>query len=435
MSEILPIQAKFIAGPPSLAVPDADLALINASSASPFGADDIAIFACVMATQGLTTYATKLGTSSLINFAADAAAGTPYLLDHNPDGGVYGYTYAGQYDPAKGEARAAVFLPRGRRPAGYGSKTSDQEIADIAAGMRRSVSVGFGGALTEWQCDICGNDVFSVDCEHLPGMKFDGQLATATVENAHLLELSGVFQGACPGAVIGKAEQMYSASRFGSHQFRGWLDQMEIPDPTKFTSTRIMALKETPSPGKENTPMREKLASALATCGLTTMAALVLGAQSDDLDVLAKNLSAQVGEEVRAQIAKDPMRTALAAAEITHPDQLTAMKADAAKWQGVAAAKRTEAKANATLAYAAKPAELSAALEDIEATADGPAFDRLCARLDADAPAKEGAKAQTRPVEMGTVATFATDDRQAPAQPQPVAADIYTSRKKAAPTK
>jgi signal peptide peptidase SppA len=186
---------------------------------------------------------------------------------------------------------------------------------------------------------------------------------------------------------------------------------------------------------EENPMSKSLMAAALAALGLHNMAGKAMAAPDDDPQALATLLAADMGNEVQAQLDANPLLMSLKESGVLNLDQLQAMSAAATKWQGVAAAKRTEAKANAALAYAAKPGELAAALEDIEATADGPAFDRLCARLDKDAPAKEGAKAQTKPVEMGTVATFATDDRQAPAQPQPVAADIYTSRKKAAPTK
>lgn len=63
------------------------------------------------------------------------------------------------------------------------------------------------------------------------------------------------------------------------------------------------------------------------------------------------------------------------------------LKAKAAAYDAATPTKRAQAKASAAIAYAADEQARQHALEDIDAIADGPALDRIAARLDAAAKA------------------------------------------------
>lgn len=316
---------------------DAALEKINQATQKPLTSADVTIFSACMATTALTDYATRLGESTLKNFAADATEGRAYLREHRAYDGVYGYTFAGRYDAHSKRALGNVYIVKTAPDPAVAVKRQ-QEAADIETGLRREVSVGFGGAETLFKCDLCGNNIFSGDCPHLLGRLLEGVLQTATVENGHLMELSGVYKGACPGAAVEKATRMFRAQQFSAKEYRGWLDQMEVADPTR---TLITPSDNSPSSNteqgkKETKPMRDKLAAALTRCGLTALAVAVLGAK-DDEEAVAKELSAQVGKEVETQLAAHPLLKQLSAAGISDEAGLKVMLQQAQDGQTYAA--------------------------------------------------------------------------------------------------
>lgn len=73
--------------------------------------------------------------------------------------------------------------------------------------------MGFYGG--RWICNLCGQDYFRA-CPHLAGLQYESQdgdvvrlvLATVGVHEAHLAEVSAVFDGSTPDATIIKARTM-----------------------------------------------------------------------------------------------------------------------------------------------------------------------------------------------------------------------------------
>lgn len=317
---ILPVAATFVPGPSDGALSDNDLAKINARTVKPYSANDLYGFACVMATNGLTDYGTRMGASSLINFASDAENGVPYHIMHERQPAPYGYTFAGQYDAGANQARAGVFIPRGRMPAGKDARTSNQEISDLASGMRREVSVGFGGALMSMTCDVCQQDAMSWDCPHVPGMRYDGKLATATVDNARLVELSGVDRGACPGAVVGKAREMFARNQLSAKSFADWCDKAHVPN-----ELRTYSIPASAGEGVQSMALRIALITALTAAALGEFAKPLSNIE-DDPDKLSQALAGQIrshiDSEVANRLAADPLLGALKTAEIGDPAKL-----------------------------------------------------------------------------------------------------------------
>ena len=399
MSDLLPIRATFVAGAPEGQVSDADLALINATTAKPFRAEAVFVFSCVMSTGELDDHCTRMGVSSLRNYGTDARRGRPYLVNHRTDEGIFGYTYDGHYEEVQNQARAAVFIPRGRMPAGKDGRSSNQEIADLMAGMRREVSVRFGGPLTECRCDLCGNDVFSLECMHLPGMRFDGVLATATVENAQLAEVSGVWSGSNPSALIGKAEELRAKSRFSTREWRGWCERMHIPDAARFIS-----LPPTPPPakeGKEKKPMREALqalAAAVAAQGFARTSAALLAAPED------VNLPALLDKELRAELQAradaDPFRAACLAAKVKDADELTEKLAQASEYE---TSVRAETKKYADILFEARGAAMHPVIDSMDFKSVKSMRDTYGSQIDERFPNKR----QTTPPEPNAT-NFAT---------------------------
>jgi len=162
-------------------------------------------------------YDTRMGLSTLRNFAADAETGVAYLRAHvnreDPTGGTLRGRFEDAGDGGVARALADFYVPL--------TPANAEHVARIKAGVVRDLSVGFYGG--EWMCSICGKDMLdwlSRDgCRHLLGFTYtprdeagepsgDPVKARATIENAHLAEVSGVYDGATPGAMIQKARAM-----------------------------------------------------------------------------------------------------------------------------------------------------------------------------------------------------------------------------------
>jgi hypothetical protein len=163
----------------------------------------------------LDAYYTRMMPSSLKNYAAEAAEGVSFQDSHQTDALTFmmGRTLTGEYIGAQGDGKARVLVNL------YTIQNLPETgnfISKYRTGIARDVSIGFYGGT--FICSICGLDMMSWDCWHYPGREVeveeentDGSktvrkvIATADVEDAHLAELSAVYKGATPGAVIVKA--------------------------------------------------------------------------------------------------------------------------------------------------------------------------------------------------------------------------------------
>jgi hypothetical protein len=205
----------------------------------------------------LDAYMTRMDVPSLRNYARDATAGVMFLDSHDKRQLGYGQSIRGEF---VGAAAGAVDgrQPDDKDPARVlidfytipgiqlGRVSSDSFIAGVQAGIINDVSIGF---LPErFECNLCGKDPFdwwSMECMHVPGAYYDEggkQVVTprtkgavqafAWVRNAHLSEVSAVFDGATTGAYIQKAKFLAEAGEV-SRQVATLLErQLRIRLPT-----------------------------------------------------------------------------------------------------------------------------------------------------------------------------------------------------------
>lgn len=166
----------------------------------------------------LDSHFTHMSESTLRNYAEDANRGVAFLRGHNWRELPVGYSI-----------EATIVNESGRQSviAGFytvrGIADTDDLIKRMESKILRDVSVGFHGGRAI--CDLCGQDFW--DCRHFPGLKYETkegdvvktELATFTIEDARLSEVSGVFDGSTPEAMIRKAHD---------HAFRGLLDPKQI---------------------------------------------------------------------------------------------------------------------------------------------------------------------------------------------------------------
>lgn len=183
-----------------------------------------------ISTNQLDAYYTAMQGSTLRNFASEAEVGVAFQDSHKTDGLVrmLGQSLSGKYTGPGGDGIAHTdadfYTLLGVSP------TIDEFVTRMRGGLVRDVSVGFYGG--QWMCSICGRDMMSDwQCYHWPGMEYvvtDEQgnktdkkvLCTARVENAHLSEVSAVYDGATPGAMILRAQHAIDAGRLRPEQVR-----------------------------------------------------------------------------------------------------------------------------------------------------------------------------------------------------------------------
>ncbi len=177
-----------------------------------------------MSNQNLDSYFTRMAESSLRRYEADGKSGVPLMNSHRrlmpspelPLGQSYDARLEKDGDPSQAGANGNLrlvemfYMLRGLEV--NGNRTDDL-IRGIEGGVYRDVSIGFAGGW--YRCGLCGKELVPMAmllgrkgdfCEHVPGVRYDGQAAFAWVEDAYQVEGSLVYAGATPEAVLRKAK-------------------------------------------------------------------------------------------------------------------------------------------------------------------------------------------------------------------------------------
>ena len=264
--------------------------------------------------------------TTLRNYAQDAAAGVSFLAAHNARTLPFGRSLTGALIPGDvTEVHADFFTIPGLTidVGGFGAspRTTDQLITAIKAGIQRDVSVGFYGGW--FKCNVCGNDLMDWRmCQHFPGLTYEVKgedgvlrqvLATATVIDAHLAEVSAVYDGATPGAVILKAQQAAEGGRINHEQAR-LLEaryRMRLPDRRLQVPGATSEGGDMP-PEAEKKPAAEIRTTEIVPADAVDTAALLpivqRGGAAPELDLRAA-CEWLVGEVIRLRPLADDGRT------------------------------------------------------------------------------------------------------------------------------
>lgn len=197
------------------------LVVERAMNSKVFEANPPFIWGVRASTSDVDSYYTFMSRSTLKNFAAEAEAGVSFQNSHRyfelPFGRSLSGRVVGPGNSGSGHHRmeADFFTVRG---ANFNGVATDQLILGIESGIIKDVSVGFYGG--KFICSICNKDMFDWSdwknmCPHIPGVEYDKldkegktigrEVALARVEDAHLSEVSAVFDGANLGAAVRKA--------------------------------------------------------------------------------------------------------------------------------------------------------------------------------------------------------------------------------------
>lgn len=195
-----------------------------------------------------------MGASTLENIARGGAQGVAFMNSHRTGGFSseselpFGRTYCGRYEQyllheggqVFDRALVGVYLLRGSKPTGESGPTTDELHRLIEGGVLSDVSVGiYPGAEGYRRCDICGNDYYGGDCSHYAGSRRNVSpeqqqsqkergvpqgFATYTLEGWTLAEVSGVYDGAVPGAGFAKGYAALQAGLLPESDAAEWRD-------------------------------------------------------------------------------------------------------------------------------------------------------------------------------------------------------------------
>lgn len=240
-------------------------------------------------------YGTRMHRSTLDNFATDALAGVAFMNSHRtggmsapelPMGRTFDSKVTGASATNPLRVDVTAYTLRGLNLTGL---STDAFIDGLRSGIARDVSVGFYGG--EYRCSICDRDMMrDWECRHWPGRDYpkldskgnpiEGETvrAVAWIHNARLAEVSAVYDGACPGAMVSKARSLATAGEIRPDTI-DWLEQryrINLPHPT-----RAFAGVEIPAPAKEAESMLTE--EQIATVRL----ALTEAGQAPDADIPA----------------------------------------------------------------------------------------------------------------------------------------------------
>lgn len=201
--------------------------------------EDVFTFSAEISNNMLDTYYTKMSLSSLKNYADDANKGVALMNSHRRNELPMGYSLRGTFEMTDGTEETArviadFYTVRGLNLTGL---STDEFIKGIQSGIIRDVSIGFKGG--DFICSICAEDMWSYRCPHIPGVTYEivdnpdadpesqttrEEMCFAWIEDARLSEVSPVFDGATPNAMIIKAEREIQAGRL-SQRTRQFLEQ------------------------------------------------------------------------------------------------------------------------------------------------------------------------------------------------------------------
>lgn len=222
---------------------DALMELARAAAQDPevFNASPPFFARAVISNDNLDFYNTRMHKSTLANFAQDATDGVGVLNSHRtvelPIGRSINAEFTNRAGSNPARTEADFYLIPGLHNGALGS---DDAIRGLRAGIYRDVSVGFYGG--EMRCSICGRDIYrDFDCRHIPGWAYprdngdEADTAEGVYHDGHLAEFSLVYDGATPGAMVGKVARMIED---GVIRRESTVRLLEARYRTKFPGTR-----------------------------------------------------------------------------------------------------------------------------------------------------------------------------------------------------
>ena len=168
--------------------------------------DEVFYFSGICSNDRMDSYQTKMHESSLKNYVRDLKNGVSLLPSHDISMSPFGRSFDGELLNGN-EVDSSWYIVKDLVL--NGENTNDT-IRAIKSGIKRDLSIGFGGDNMYYECSSCGRDLYDLHCDHFPGLEDEnGNRTFVWVKDAILREVSIVYKGATPGAFIKKARNYY----------------------------------------------------------------------------------------------------------------------------------------------------------------------------------------------------------------------------------
>mgnify|MGYP000845322191 CR=1 FL=1 len=191
---------------------------INKFTRVPLTEENTYVFSSMMIDSAVTSYSTIIHDNLLRKFSADVKKGVGLLLSHDHDklpiGRSFDSTLIEEWDEETGETLKSLYgdfyIALGRNT--ESQVTTDDIVQGIDSGTIFDTSIGFSAKSVK--CSICGRDIRSWECPHIPGREYivendDGVGVTTPCYaiigedgEGELIEDSLVYAGACNRATI-----------------------------------------------------------------------------------------------------------------------------------------------------------------------------------------------------------------------------------------
>lgn len=175
---------------------------INQMSHVQLSAEDVFVYQGIISSDAMDSYYTKMDAeTSLRNYANDLKAGTPLMTYHETSQSPIGRSFDSSIDvkeDGKTVVRGLFYIVRHTKING---ESTDDLIRQIETGTLTEMSVGFGGINLWYKSSYDGKDIF--ESRYYPVDKDEnGNLVYYYIMDATLREVSLVYKGACPDAVV-----------------------------------------------------------------------------------------------------------------------------------------------------------------------------------------------------------------------------------------
>lgn len=175
---------------------------INQMSHVQLSTEDVFVYQGIISSDAMDSYYTKMDAeTSLRNYANDLKAGTPLMTYHETSQSPIGRSFDSSIDvkeDGKTVVRGLFYIVRHTKING---ESTDDLIRQIETGTLTEMSVGFGGINLWYKSSYDGKDIF--ESRYYPGDKDEnGNLVYYYIMDATLREVSLVYKGACPDAVV-----------------------------------------------------------------------------------------------------------------------------------------------------------------------------------------------------------------------------------------
>ncbi len=178
------------------------LSLINKMSHVNLTKDDVFVYQGIISSDTMDSYYTKMDAeTTLRNYANNLKEGIPLMTYHETEQAPIGRSFDSSIDVSEDGKTVVRGLFYIVRDVNINGENTNDIIRQIETGTMKEMSVGFGGMNLWYKSSYDGKDIF--ESRYYPGDKDEnGNLVYYYIMDATLREVSLVYKGACPDAVI-----------------------------------------------------------------------------------------------------------------------------------------------------------------------------------------------------------------------------------------